>query len=210
MYQFLVLTSVLMPLQTAGKRAESPSSTACPHQTDTVRKTRTRESPRRSWRLRRLLEGCRRNQGRTGARRCAARRPPAAMHYGVRMIAQELEVSLHMAFVEARQQRHEFITVEHLLMALLDNPSAAEVLRACSANLDDLGRAFPLIKEPPTVGAPTRSTPSHARLPSRPSSARILPWHRPVRQEVSYVSNVRLSSSARRTRTPSTTCTSRA
>ena len=54
------------------------------------------------------------------------------------MIAQELEVSLHMAFVEARQQRHEFITVEHLLMALLDNPSAAEVLRACSANGDPL------------------------------------------------------------------------
>ena len=54
------------------------------------------------------------------------------------MIAQELEVSLHMAFVEARQQRHEFITVEHLLLALLDNPSAAEVLRACAANLDDL------------------------------------------------------------------------
>ncbi|SFM44277.1 ATP-dependent Clp protease ATP-binding subunit ClpA [Variovorax sp. OV329] len=54
------------------------------------------------------------------------------------MIAQELEVSLHMAFVEARQQRHEFITVEHLLLALLDNPSAAEVLRACSANIDDL------------------------------------------------------------------------
>ena len=46
------------------------------------------------------------------------------------MIAQELEVSLHMAFVEARQQRHEFITVEHLLLALLDNPSAAEALRS--------------------------------------------------------------------------------
>ena len=45
------------------------------------------------------------------------------------MIAQELEVSLHMAFVEARQKRHEFITVEHLLLALLDNPSAAETLR---------------------------------------------------------------------------------
>ncbi len=56
------------------------------------------------------------------------------------MIAQELEVSLHMAFVEARQQRHEFITVEHLLLALLDNPSAAEVLRACAANIDDLRR----------------------------------------------------------------------
>ena len=57
------------------------------------------------------------------------------------MIAQELEVSLHMAFVEARQQRHEFITVEHLLLALLDNPSAAEVLRACSANIDDLRKS---------------------------------------------------------------------
>ncbi|HET9734635.1 MAG TPA: ATP-dependent Clp protease ATP-binding subunit ClpA [Burkholderiales bacterium] len=54
------------------------------------------------------------------------------------MIAQELEVSLHMAFVEARQKRHEFITVEHLLLALLDNPTAAEVLRACGANLDEL------------------------------------------------------------------------
>lgn len=70
------------------------------------------------------------------------------------MIAQELEVSLHMAFVEARQQRHEFITVEHLLMALLDNPSAAEVLRACSANLDDLRKSLgQFIKEnTPTVG----------------------------------------------------------
>src|SRR5665647_1709107 len=58
------------------------------------------------------------------------------------MIAQELEVSLHMAFVEARQQRHEFITVEHLLLALLDNPSAAEVLRACSANVDDSRKAL--------------------------------------------------------------------
>ncbi|QAZ40784.1 ATP-dependent Clp protease ATP-binding subunit ClpA [Methylibium sp. Pch-M] len=70
------------------------------------------------------------------------------------MIAQELEVSLHMAFVEARQQRHEFITVEHLLLALLDNPSAAEVLRACSASLDDLRKSLTqFIKEnTPTVG----------------------------------------------------------
>ncbi|MBI5331232.1 MAG: ATP-dependent Clp protease ATP-binding subunit ClpA [Betaproteobacteria bacterium] len=56
------------------------------------------------------------------------------------MIAQELEVSLHMAFMEARQKRHEFITVEHLLLAMLDNPSAAEVLRACAINLDELRR----------------------------------------------------------------------
>ena len=70
------------------------------------------------------------------------------------MIAQELEVSLHMAFVEARQQRHEFITVEHLLLALVDNPSASEVLRACSANLDELRKSLSqFIKEnTPTVG----------------------------------------------------------
>lgn len=58
------------------------------------------------------------------------------------MISQELEVSLHMAFVEARQARHEFITVEHLLLALLDNPSAAEVLKACAANIDELRAAL--------------------------------------------------------------------
>lgn len=54
------------------------------------------------------------------------------------MIAQELEVSLHMAFVEARQKRHEFITVEHLLLSLIDNPSAADALRACGAKPDTL------------------------------------------------------------------------
>jgi len=58
------------------------------------------------------------------------------------MIAQELEVSLHMAFVEARQKRHEFITVEHLLLALLDNPTAAEVLRACAASIDELRKSL--------------------------------------------------------------------
>jgi ATP-dependent Clp protease ATP-binding subunit ClpA len=58
------------------------------------------------------------------------------------MIAQELEVSLHMAFVEARQARHEFITVEHLLLALVDNPSAAEVLRACAVNIEDLRKTL--------------------------------------------------------------------
>ena len=54
------------------------------------------------------------------------------------MIAQELEVSLHMAFMDARQKRHELITVEHLLLAMIDNPTAAEVLRACGANLEVL------------------------------------------------------------------------
>ena len=54
------------------------------------------------------------------------------------MIAQELEVSLHLAFVEARQKRHEFITVEHLLLTMLDNTSAAQVLRACGVDIDEL------------------------------------------------------------------------
>ena len=54
------------------------------------------------------------------------------------MIAQELEVSLHMAFMDARQKRHEFISLEHLLLAMLDNPSALDVLRACGANIDTM------------------------------------------------------------------------
>ena len=69
------------------------------------------------------------------------------------MIAQELEVSLHMAFVDARQKRHEFITVEHLLLSLLDNPSAAEVLRACAANIEELRRELTnfITEHTPTV-----------------------------------------------------------
>jgi ATP-dependent Clp protease ATP-binding subunit ClpA len=54
------------------------------------------------------------------------------------MIAQELEVSLHMAFVAAREKRHTVITVEHLLLALLDNPAVGQALRACGANIEAL------------------------------------------------------------------------
>ena len=54
------------------------------------------------------------------------------------MIAQELEVSLHMAFVDARQKRHEFITVEHLLLSLTENAAALEVLQACGADVGGL------------------------------------------------------------------------
>ncbi len=70
------------------------------------------------------------------------------------MIAQELEVSLHMAFVEARQKRHEFITVEHLLLTLIDNPSAAEVLHACAADIDVLRKELDdfIGEHTPTVG----------------------------------------------------------
>ncbi|MEN8175964.1 MAG: AAA family ATPase, partial [Pseudomonadota bacterium] len=54
------------------------------------------------------------------------------------MLSTELEFTLNQAFKQAQEQRHEFITVEHLLLALVDNPSAAEVLRACGALLDPL------------------------------------------------------------------------
>lgn len=51
------------------------------------------------------------------------------------MLNKELEFTLNLAFQEAREKRHEFVTVEHLLLALLDNTSAVNVLRACGANL---------------------------------------------------------------------------
>ena len=52
------------------------------------------------------------------------------------MLNLELEVTLNLAFKDARASRHEFMTVEHLLLALLDNREAANVLRGCGANLD--------------------------------------------------------------------------
>lgn len=51
------------------------------------------------------------------------------------MLNQELELSLNMAFARAREHRHEFMTVEHLLLALLSNPSARDALEACSVDL---------------------------------------------------------------------------
>jgi len=50
------------------------------------------------------------------------------------MLSKELEYSLNQAFKEARAKRHEYMTVEHLLLSLLDNPTAARVLRACGAD----------------------------------------------------------------------------
>jgi ATP-dependent Clp protease ATP-binding subunit ClpA len=54
------------------------------------------------------------------------------------MLDKELEYTLNLAFKEARAKRHEFVTVEHLLIALLENSSALEVLKACSANVNRL------------------------------------------------------------------------
>ncbi len=56
------------------------------------------------------------------------------------MLSKDLEFTLNQAFKRAREKRHEFMTVEHLLLALLDNPSALQVLRACGADTDRLRR----------------------------------------------------------------------
>lgn len=54
------------------------------------------------------------------------------------MLNKELEFTLNLAFKEAKEKRHEFMTVEHLLLSLLDNPAAGNVLQACDANIDSL------------------------------------------------------------------------
>ena len=56
------------------------------------------------------------------------------------MLNKELEFTLNLAFKEAKEKRHEFMTVEHLLLSLLDNPAAGNVLQACEANIDSLRR----------------------------------------------------------------------
>jgi ATP-dependent Clp protease ATP-binding subunit ClpA len=54
------------------------------------------------------------------------------------MLNKDLEVSLNMAFRQAKESRHEFMTVEHLLLALLDNPSSIDALHACGADMSNL------------------------------------------------------------------------
>jgi ATP-dependent Clp protease ATP-binding subunit ClpA len=56
------------------------------------------------------------------------------------MLSKDLEVTLNHAFKGARSKRHEFMTVEHLLLALLDNEAASNVLQACVADLTKLRR----------------------------------------------------------------------
>ncbi len=54
------------------------------------------------------------------------------------MLSKDLEVTLNLAFRDARSKRHEYMTVEHLLLALLDNDAAARVLKACGTHLEQL------------------------------------------------------------------------
>ena len=56
------------------------------------------------------------------------------------MLSQDLEQTLNTVFREARENLHEFVTVEHLLLALLDNAAAVKVLKACGSNLEQLNK----------------------------------------------------------------------
>lgn len=63
-----------------------------------------------------------------------SKKPPSTTNF----ISPDLEATLHMAFVDARQRRHEFITIEHLLFGLLSAALPKETLTACGADIDDL------------------------------------------------------------------------
>ena len=71
------------------------------------------------------------------------------------MLSKDLELTLNQAFKQAREKRHEFMTVEHLLLALLDNAVAVNVLRACGANVDRLRRELAHFVDETTPLLPT-------------------------------------------------------
>ena len=70
----------------------------------------------------------------------------------------ELDMSLRFAFKDAGAKRHEFLTPEHLLLALLDNGSAADVLRACNADLEKLRSELEELLESTTPLIPKNET----------------------------------------------------
>ena len=63
------------------------------------------------------------------------------------MFSKHLEMSISQAYQDARSARHEYLTVEHLLLALLDNGSAVSILQACGANLDKLDKELRQVLE---------------------------------------------------------------
>jgi ATP-dependent Clp protease ATP-binding subunit ClpA len=91
------------------------------------------------------------------------------------MLNKDLEQTLNEAFVFARQQRHEFMTVEHLLLMLLDNPAAGEALKACGAKVellrseltDFVNETTPLLGEDDAVERETQPTLGFQRVLQR-------------------------------------------
>ena len=80
------------------------------------------------------------------------------------MISKELEITIHQAFIEARAKRHEFITVEHILLSLLDNPSAIEALDACGADIESLRTQLATF-----IGSSTQTLPVTDEVDTQPT-----------------------------------------
>lgn len=80
------------------------------------------------------------------------------------MIAQELEATLHLAFVQARKARHELVTVEHLLLALLENTAVSEVIKACRGNIEELKNELAT-----HINQHTPLAPAHMEIDSQPT-----------------------------------------
>jgi len=89
------------------------------------------------------------------------------------MLSKELEFTLNLAFKKARDRKHEFMTVEHLLLALIDNPTAAKVLKACGADMERLRRDTELFIDentpllPEDTGSETQPTLGFQRVLQR-------------------------------------------
>jgi ATP-dependent Clp protease ATP-binding subunit ClpA len=89
------------------------------------------------------------------------------------MISQELELTLQKTFIDASTARHEFVTTEHLLLALMDNASAAPILLACAMNPDELRRSLTHFindntpKAPGTESVETQPTMGFQRIMQR-------------------------------------------
>ena len=81
--------------------------------------------------------------------------------------SRSLEQSLHRALALANERHHEYATLEHLLLALIDDQDAAAVMRACNVDLDKLRRSLVAYLEPNS----TTSSPTAPRMPSRPPAS---------------------------------------
>ena len=73
------------------------------------------------------------------------------------MFSKNLEVTLNHAFMQAKEKQHEFLTVEHLLLALVENPDVIEVLIACGADIDRLAAGLNIYIEETTPHLPKDS-----------------------------------------------------
>ena len=124
------------------------------------------------------------------------------------MFSKDLEYSIGQCYKQAREARHEFMTVEHLLLALLDNPSAPAVLKACGVDQRKLRRRLAAGHQRQRVRCcrkTTRATPSRRWASSACCSARSTTCSPRARRK-SPAPTCWWRSSARRIRTRCTCC----